>query len=169
MKHIIVAYDENRVMGNKDGLPWGNEMPADMRRFRALTLGKGAVNAIIMGRTTYDSIGRPLPGRQNIVMSRQEDLAIEGCTVVHSLDEAYEAASPAEEIFVIGGAQVFEEALPTVERLHITEIEASLEGDVFFPEISGQDWELLEEESHTADEKNKYDYRFLTYGRRQDA
>lgn len=165
MRHIIVAHDRKRAIGNKNGLPW-EMMPADLRHFRRLTLGKGAMNAIIMGRTTYDSIGRPLPGRQNIVMSRQQGLTIEGCTVVNSLDEAYEAARPAEEIFVIGGEQVFYQALPTVDRLHVTEIDATLEGDAYFPDISQDDWELLDEEAHSADEKNKYDYRFLTYGRR---
>ncbi len=168
MRHIVVAYDQNRAIGNKNGLPW-EMMPADLRHFRELTLGKGVMNAIVMGRTTYDSIGRPLPGRQNIVMTRQDDVTIEGCTVVHSLEEAYEAAEPAEEVFVIGGEQVFRQAISTVDRLHVTEIEASLEGDTYFPEVNPEEWELLGEEAHTADEKNKYDYRFLTYGRRQDA
>lgn len=172
MRHIVVAHDRNRAIGNKNGLPW-EMMPADLRHFRQLTLGKaavgGAMNAIVMGRTTYDSIGRPLPGRQNIILSRQKDLEIEGCTVVGSLDEAYDAAGSAEEVFVIGGEQVFRQALPTVDRLHVTEIEATLEGDTYFPEISPEEWELLGEEAHDADEKNKYDYRFLIYGRRQDA
>ena len=167
MRHIVVAYDKNRAIGNKNGLPW-EMMPADLRHFRELTLGKGAVNAIIMGRSTYDSIGRPLPGRQNIVMSRQEGLVIEGCVVAHSLEEAYEAASSAGEIFVIGGEQIFRQALSTVNRLHVTEIDAALEGDTYFPDVNPEEWILLEDEPHAADEKNKYDYRFLTYARRQD-
>lgn len=172
MKHIVVAYDQNRAIGNKNGLPW-EMMPADMRHFRELTLGKTAVgsamNAIIMGRTTYDSIGHPLPKRQNIVMSRQEDLKIDGCTVVRSLEEAYDTAQSAEDIFVIGGEQVFREALPTVDLLHVTKIDASLEGDTYFPEINMEEWALLDEEAHVADEKNRYDYRFLTYGRRKES
>ena len=161
MRHIVVAHSKDRVIGNDKALPWAGDLPADMRHFRELTLG----HAVIMGRTTYDSIGRPLPQRHNIVLSRQADLSIDGCTVVHSLDEAYEVAQGNEEVFVIGGEKVYRLALPTVDRLHVTEIDTSLSGDSHFIEVNPEEWSETNREEYFADEKNRFNYRFITYDR----
>lgn len=170
-RSIVVAYGRDRVIGFNNTLPWAGEMPADMQRFRSLTLGlgksatSGVLNAVIMGRSTYESIGKALPGRQNIVLTRQIGAAINGCDTAHSLDEAYTLAEAAQEVFVIGGGNVFAEALPHVDRLYVTEIDASFEGDAFFPEINPDEWQVTQREVHQSDANNNYPYEFLTYER----
>ena len=161
MRHIVVAYDKNRVIGSEGALPWAGELPADMRHFRALTLG----HAVIMGRTTYDSIGSPLPQRHNVVMSKQKDLKINGCSVVHSLDEAYQVAQSDHDVYVIGGEKIYRLALSSVDRLHVTEIDTSVEGDAHFVDIDPEEWAVISQEEYAADEKNKFNYRFITYDR----
>jgi len=154
---LIVAVAENGVIG-KTGtmLPW--RLPADLKRFKEVTTG----HPIIMGRKTYETVGRPLPGRQNIIITRNPDYKAEGCEVVSSLPEALEAAKNSEEVFVIGGGQLFEQALPLANKLYLTLVHASPEGDVFFS-YDPADWQEISKESHEADEKNQYSYSFITF------
>lgn len=126
---LIVAMARNRVIGRDNKLPW--HIPADLRRFRDLTLG----HTIVMGRKTYEGIGTPLPGRQTIIVTRQEGYAPPGCVVVHSLEEALAAAGSADEVFICGGGELYAEALPLAERIYLTMVELDVEGDTLFPEI----------------------------------
>lgn len=162
MKSILVAYDKNLGIGAKNDLLWQRDLPADLRRFKELTTN----NAIIMGRKTYESIGRPLPNRQNIVISRSPD-TIEGATVVDSLHAAYEAVEPGKETFVIGGGQIYSLAIDTVDRIYATEVDALFdEADIFFPLIDDDVWEETNRAHHDSDERNLYNYDFVTFDRR---
>jgi dihydrofolate reductase len=159
---LIVAVSENNVIGKDDALPWS--LPDDLKYFRQKTEGK----PVIMGRKCYESIGRPLPNRRNIVVSRKEDLKIEGCEVVGSLEEAVEIAKgDAEEIFVIGGAQIYELALPLAGRLYLTRVHAEIDGDVFFPEVDENEWKEVSREEHDADQEHQDAFTFLVYERRR--
>jgi dihydrofolate reductase len=161
MKHIIVAYDAERGIGRDNELLWGaGEMKSDMARFRQLTTGQ----TVIMGRKTLESIGRALPQRENIVVTRQAGVDIPGVRVAHSLDEAYDMAR-AEQTYVIGGADIYRQALADVERVYATEVATSLPADTKFPSLSRSEWELLAEDSYPSDDNNKYDYTFKTYER----
>ena len=157
MISIIVAMAQNRVIGRGGNLPW--HISADLKRFKELTMG----HAIIMGRKTYESIGRPLPGRRSIVISRQKDYAQAGVEVVGSLADALERSSEDEETFVIGGSSIYLLALPLTRRIYVTEIDAHVEGDVCFPNIDFGKWQLVEESERQNDEKSSLDYRFLIY------
>ncbi len=156
---IIVAVAENGVIGADNGLPW--RLPDDLKRFKALSLGK----PVVMGRRTFDSIGRPLPGRTNIVVSRQAGLAIEGAIVARSLDDALVAAGAASEIVVIGGAEIFRQALPRTDTIHLTRVHARVAGDVFFPELDPAKWREAAVEHHAADERHLYPFSFVTLQR----
>ncbi|MCO4291435.1 dihydrofolate reductase [Solitalea sp. MAHUQ-68] len=156
---IIVAKAENNVIGNNNTLIW--HLPADLKYFKNLTTG----NTIIMGRKTYDSIGKPLPNRRNIVISRNTDLKIAGCEVVNSLDEALKMSGNEEHVFIIGGAEIYKQALNKVDTLYITEVKSTFEGDAFLDEISPEIWHEVSREDHLADEKNKVNYSFVTYKR----
>ncbi|HXH72555.1 MAG TPA: type 3 dihydrofolate reductase [Mariprofundaceae bacterium] len=155
MLSLIWAMDDNRLIGRENRLPW--HLPADLQWFKRNTLGK----PILMGRKTFESIGRPLPGRANIVLSRQQGLAIDGCTVVTSLDEAKQMVPGAEEIMVIGGAEIYAALLPRADRLYVTEIHAAFEGDAWFPAFERSSWRETFREAHAADEKNPYAYDFV--------
>ena len=153
---LIVATADNDVIGcSGTMLPW--HQAADLQRFRQLTKG----HAIIMGRTTYETISRPLPDRQNIIVTRDQDYQAEGCTVVHSIKEALEVAAGNEEIFIIGGAKIFEQTLPLADKIYLTRIHASPEGDAFFRYNPGEWTEAETPESHPADAKNDHPYSFL--------
>jgi dihydrofolate reductase len=156
---IIVAYTPDRVIGKNNELLW--HLPADMRFFKQTTTG----NIVVMGRKTYDSIGRPLPNRTNIVISRNDSLMLEGVHVVASLNAALALAQSLntgdQTTFIIGGAQVYQLALPLATHLIITEVAATLEGDAFFPEIIAEEWVETDREAHQADEKNAYNYSFV--------
>lgn len=158
---IIVAFANNRVIGLNNQLPWN--LPSDLKHFKEITMGK----PVIMGRKTYESIGRPLPGRKNIVLTRIKHFDIAGCTVVHSLEEALIVAEDGEEVFVIGGETVYREALPLADKMVITHIHADFEGDAFFPEWDLAQWQEVSREDHEPDEKNKYPYSFVVYQRLQ--
>ena len=160
---IIVAMARNRVIGKNNRLPW--HLPADLKHFKETTMG----HPIIMGRKTYESIGRPLPGRTNIVVTRNPEFRAEGCTVVHSLEEALRAAEEAEEVFVIGGATLYREALPIANRIYLTLVEADIEGDTLFPEIDSDSWEEVHCETHPSDERNPYAYSFIELKRKAKA
>jgi dihydrofolate reductase len=159
---LVVAMDESRAIGQQNRLPW--RLSDDLRRFKALTTG----HHIIMGRKTHESIGRPLPGRVNLVITRQADYRAEGCTVVHSLPTALQLAAQAgeTEAFVIGGAQLFHLALPLADRLYLTRVHTIIPGaDVFFPPFDLSDWRLLAAELHPADERNEFSFTFQTLER----
>lgn len=159
---LIAALAENRVIGRDNQLPW--RVPADLQHFKALTMGK----PIIMGRKTWESIGRPLPGRDNIVVTRDTGYQAEGCKVVHSVAQALQVAAGAEEAMIIGGANLYEQTLDAADRLYLTQIRAEVEGDARFPDIDMQAWREVKRESHPADECNEYAYDFVVLERRQD-
>ncbi len=158
---LIAAVAANGVIGQDNAMPW--HLPADLAHFKRVTLGK----PVIMGRRTCESIGRPLPGRRNIVVSRQPGLAIEGCEVVDSLEAALERAREGgpEEIMIIGGAQLYEQALPLADRLYLTLVDAAPEGDARFPEWSSRDWKVVARDFMLPDEKNPWSLTFLTLDR----
>ena len=155
----IVAVSENGVIGRKNELPW--KLSADLRRFKQLTTG----HAIIMGRKTFDSIGRPLPNRTSIVMTRDLGYESPGVVVVHSFDQAVAACQDQQEAFVIGGEAVFREALPQARRLYLTRVHKNVEGDAYFPEAEFAGWKLLQQERHSEDDKNDYPFTFCVYER----
>jgi dihydrofolate reductase len=159
MKNIIVAYDKNHIIGGGNSLLWQGDMNADIIRFRDITTG----NVVIMGRKTYDSIGKPLPNRQNIVISRKLQ-NIPGVQVAHNLQDAYRLSKPGLEIYVIGGGQIFAQSLRSVDKILVTEIGADFIGDVYFPILSNS-WHEESRENHIADEKNKYDYSYVTFSK----
>ncbi len=155
MLSIIAALSHNRVIGKDNQLPW--RLPADLKHFKAVTLGK----PVIMGRKTFESIGKPLPGRANIVVTRDPKFRADGIAVAHSLDAALAQANAAPEIMLIGGAQLYAEALPRVQRLYLTLIYADFDGDAQFPEYDPADWQETAREDHAPDENNHYRYTFL--------
>ena len=151
---MIAAMANGRVIGQDNQMPW--HLPADFAWFKQCTLGK----PIIMGRKTYDSIGRPLPGRPNIVISRDSELMIEGVSTVTSIDEALALAADYEEVMVIGGGSIYAACLPRANRLYITEIKADIIGDTHFPDW-GSDWRETHRQPYAADDKNQYDMEFV--------
>ena len=155
---LIVAMASNRVIGRDNALPW--TLPSDLARFKSVTMGC----PIVMGRRTYDSIGRPLPGRRNIVLSRDPDLALPGCEVMASLDEALSIDVP--RLFVIGGAQIYAQALPLATELFVTQVRAEVEGDTWFPEVDWNEFALIDYAAHASDERNDHDYAFFNFKRR---
>lgn len=155
----IVAYDHNRTIGNHGEIPWQGKMRADARYFRDMTLG----HPVIMGRGTYEAMGRLLPNRPNIIVTSHE-LTVDGAIVVKSLPEAYqEAAKLDETIFVIGGGQIYEAAMSDIDTIYATEIDARTDGDAHFPAIDTSKWRETSREHHMADEQNIYDYNFVIY------
>jgi dihydrofolate reductase len=156
---LIVALSTNRVIGRDGGLPW--YLPADLRHFKKTTMG----HHLIIGRRTWEEVGKPLPGRDMVVVTRSRDFAPEGVRVVRSVEQALEVAVEDDEPFIGGGAQIYRIALARnlVERLYLTRVHAEIEGDTFFPEFDLDDWELVSEEHHEADEKNRYPFSFLVY------
>lgn len=156
---IIVAMARNRVIGRDGDLPW--HLSADLKRFRKLTTG----HAILMGRKTYDSIGRPLPERRSIVITRNAGYHPEGVKIASSVESALSLVRDDAEAFIIGGATIYEQALPLADRLYVTLVEAEVDGDTSFPEIDAAQWQLVSEEAHKADLKNDWPYRFLIYDR----
>lgn len=167
MISLVVAVSENGVIGRGGELPW--HLPADLKYFSELTKG----HVVVMGRRTYESIikklGTPLPERQNIVLTTKKDFIAVGGTVVSSWEELEKAVHPSgpEEVFVIGGSQVFKEALPKAECLYKTTVHARVEGDAFFPTINPSEWRLLKEVHRPADEKNQYAMTFAVYERKR--
>ncbi|MGC9402252.1 type 3 dihydrofolate reductase [Vibrio genomosp. F10 str. 9ZC157] len=155
---MIAAMADDRVIGKDNQMPW--HLPADFAWFKRCTLGK----PVIMGRKTYDSIGRPLPGRQNIVISRDESLSIEGVLTVTSIDEALKQAGDVDEVMIIGGGAIYSACLPMATKLYVTFIDAKIEGDTQFPSW-GSDFEEGYVEHYTADEKNAYDMKFTVLER----
>ncbi|MCR9063549.1 MAG: dihydrofolate reductase [Cytophagales bacterium] len=159
---LIIAIAQNNVIGKDNSLIW--RLSEDLKNFKKLTSG----HSIIMGRKTYDSIGRPLPKRNNIVITRNETLKIKGCEVVNSLEQAFELASRlegSEEIFVIGGANIYEQAMRYVDKVYLTKVYAEPKGDAFFDLAQFDEWEVLEKQSFGKSEVNEFDFDVLTLGR----
>ena len=154
---------ENGVIGRDGDLPW--RMSDDLRRFKRLTMG----HHIVMGRKTFESIGRTLPGRTSVVISRSARYGEPSVRVARSLDEALTIATGDREVFITGGARIYALAMPLIERVYLTRIHAELEGDTFFPEVDWTRWRLVAEDHHRADVKNSFDYSFLTYDRKPSA
>ena len=162
MLTLIWAMTENGVIGRDHDLPW--DLPDDMKHFMLTTKG----HAVIMGRKTYETVGKPLPGRTNIVITRSLDYVREGAVVVHDLDAAIEHAQKtrgAEEVFVTGGSEIYRLALPRADRLNVTVIHTSLEGDTHFPAVDWSEWELRSERYHDLDERHAYALSFRVYER----
>jgi dihydrofolate reductase len=155
MISIIAAMDENHLIGSNNNLPW--YLPADLQRVKQLTTG----HAIILGRKNYESIGRPLPNRKNIVITTNPDYDAPGCVVVNSIDAAIEAAGD-DDIYIFGGARIYEQMFDLAERMYLTLIHATFEGDTWFPEYNVDAWEVTERQDFSANEKNRYDYSFIT-------
>ena len=158
---IVVAMDERNAIGNAGGLPW--RLPEDLKRFKALTLGK----PVVMGRRTWESIGKPLPGRHNFVVTRQPGLVLEGATVVGSLEQALAAAGDVPEVCVIGGAEIYRAALPVTDVLHLTRVHGTFDADTFFPPIDPGEWLEVAREERTADGRHASDYSFVELQRRR--
>jgi dihydrofolate reductase len=156
---FIFAMDQKRAIGKDNQLPW--HLPADLNFFKTVTTG----HSILMGRKTYDSIGKPLPRRRNVIITQNAEFTAEGCDVIHSVDEVLEQYRD-EELFVIGGAEVFHLFLPHVNRMYITQIEHIFEADIFFPEIDWTHWQLVSSKQGIQDEKNPYVYYFQIYERK---
>jgi dihydrofolate reductase len=156
---ILVAFDENRLIGKNNALIW--HLPADLQRFKALTTG----HVIIMGRKTYESIGKPLPNRTTIVITRQSDYKPAGIIVSNSLEEAILKAKSIsrEDVYIVGGAEIYQLSLALADQILVTQLHDIFDGDAFFPEISMDTWEIVERERGVTDEKNKFQYSFLTY------
>ncbi len=156
---IIAAIGSRNELGKNNDLIW--HLPADLKRFKKVTSG----NYIIMGRNTYESIGRPLPNRTTVIITRNRSYVQEGCLVVHSIEEALELSKQQDQVFIIGGAKIYEQCLEKdlVDRLDITEVHEQFEADVFFPEIDMNTWEVISREDHEADDKNEFDYSFISY------
>lgn len=152
----IVAVSANNVIGHNNQIPW--YLPADLKYFKKTTQG----HHIIMGRKSFESIGRPLPNRTNIVITRAPYYVASGCLVVHSIEEALEVAANngEEEVFIIGGGEIYRQSWPYLDRIYLTSVETDVEGQVFFPEINADEWEEISAEPHLADEKNPFDYTF---------
>lgn len=162
MLKILVAFDENRVIGKNNTLIW--HLPADLKRFKTLTTGQ----VIIMGRKTFESIGKPLPNRTSIVISRQADLQIDGAIIAHSVEEALLKAKSLtrEDIYIVGGAEIYALSLPVADQILATQLHDIFDGDAYFPEISDDTWEVTEKERGVTDEKNAYQYSYITYSRK---
>lgn len=158
---LIVAVSSNGVIGRDGGLPW--RLPADLRHFKSTTMG----HHLIVGRRTWDELGKPLPGREMVVVTRSRHFSPEGVKVAHSIEEALEVAVGDGEPFIGGGAYIYRLALSRklVDRLYITRVHAEVEGDTFFPDVDFDDWELISEEHREADEKNDYACTFEVYER----
>ncbi len=158
MLNIIVAVAENGVIGGDNQLLW--HISEDLKNFKKITSG----NPVVMGRKTYESLGRPLPNRQNVVITRS-DIEIEGCRVVHSLNEALALFTPADKVFIIGGAEIYAQALPLADRLHITRVHKAYEGDTSFPEWDKSEWQIVDQQHFERGEKYEFPYTFEEYMR----
>ncbi len=155
---LVVAASTNNVIGRNGELPW--RISDDLKHFKAVTMG----HPIVMGRRTFESIGRPLPGRTNIVLTTQRDYAADGCKVVHSPAAALRAAETADEIMVIGGGEVYALFLPMAARVHLTRVDATIEGDAYFPELLPNEWQLIEDDARPRGE-NDFAFSFQVFER----
>lgn len=161
MVTIIAAVGRNRALGKNNDLIW--HLPADLRRFKSLTRG----HHVIMGRKTYESLGKPLPNRTNIVVSRNEDYEASGCVIVSSLEEALQEAKSDPNPYILGGAEIYKQALPLCDLMDLTLVHEDFEADAFFPDFDESEWEMIGREDFKRDEENSYDYSFVQYKKRK--
>ncbi len=157
---LIAAMAENRLIGRDAALPW--HLPNDMRRFKELTTG----HAVIMGRKTYDTLSGPLPNRRNVVITRNHSYQAPGVEVFHTIGGALHTATDPEEVFIAGGAEIYSLALPSADRIYLTVVHATLDGDTYFPTFTAKEWRLVEDIRYRSDEKHFYPYSFRLYERR---
>ncbi|WP_121661757.1 DfrD/DfrG/DfrK family trimethoprim-resistant dihydrofolate reductase [Metabacillus litoralis] len=156
---LIVAMDQNRVIGYKNDIPW--RIPRDWEYVKNVTKG----HSIILGRKNFESIGRALPHRRNIILTRDKDFSFEGCEIVHSIEEVFELCKQEKELFIFGGEQIYKLFLPYVEKMYITKIHHSFEGDTFFPEVNEKEWKEVSVEKGIKDDQNPYTYYYHVYER----
>lgn len=156
MINIIVATSKNRVIGNNNSLIW--KLPADLKRFKQITTG----STVVMGRKTYESIGKPLPNRRNIIITRDTNYLVDNCEVVNSLEEALMLCN--NECFIIGGGEIYKQSIDKADRIYLTLVQEDFEGDTYFPEI-GKEWTKVFREDYEGDEKNEHKYSFIDYER----
>jgi len=156
---IIVAMAKNRTIGINNTLPW--RCPEDLKHFKALTMG----HHMIMGRKTFESIGKPLPGRTTVVLTRDRDLAIEGCLIAHTLPDAVAACAGDEAVYIVGGAEIYTQAMPLADTLYITEIQSDVTGDAWFPEFNRTEWQEVAREIRHQETPQTLEYHFVTYQR----
>lgn len=159
---IIAAIARNGVIGKNNTLPW--HLPADMAFFKKTTTG----HTIVMGRKNYEDIGRPLPNRRNIVLSRDPEFKANGCEVFNTYDEMITETSNDDEVFIIGGAGLYVTALRFAQKMLLTKIDSDIDGDIYFPEINWQDWKEISNDHHNIDEKNKYEFNIVAYERKSE-
>ncbi len=157
---LIVAMDHNGVIGAKGDLPW--HISSDLQNFKKITMGKH----IVMGRKTHESIGRPLPGRENIILTRDKDYQAGGCTVLHSLNEIIDHCKDVDEVMITGGSEIYQHTLDQVSRLYLTEVHTEIDGDTFFPDFDRSEWKEVSREDFKVDEKNEFDYSFVVLERK---
>jgi dihydrofolate reductase len=161
MLTLIAAASENNALGKDNDLVW--HLPDDFKRFKALTSG----HYIIMGRKTFESFPKPLPNRTHVIITRQNDYEVpEGCIVVNSLSKAIEVCPENEEVFIIGGGQIYKQSIEIADKIELTRVHTTVEADAFFPEIDEDIWEVIQSEYHPKDEKHKYDFTYLTFVKR---
>ena len=158
---IIVAASENNAIGKNNSLPW--KLPNDMKFFKNTTWGM----PVIMGRKTFESFSKALPGRMNVVVTTQQDWSAPGAEVVNGLSAAFEKANEANtnEIFIAGGGEIYKQALPMADKIYLTRVKATIDGDVFFPELNASEWQLVQTDNHLADEKHNFNYAFEIWER----
>ncbi|MBZ9651994.1 dihydrofolate reductase [Psychroflexus montanilacus] len=154
---MVAAAAENNALGKNNDLVW--HLPDDFKRFKAIT----SHHHIVLGRKTFESFPKLLPNRKHIVITRQTDYKREGIEVVHSLEEALQSCAGEEEVFIIGGGEIYKQAMPYADKIELTRVHASFEADAFFPEIDESKWKLVNKEVHKQDERHKYDFSYLTY------
>ena len=159
---LIAAMGRGRVIGLDNAIPW--RLPADMRRFRQMTMGK----PVLMGRKTHQSIGKPLPGRDNLILTRDPEFRADGCSIVNSIEEVIAACRDVPEVMVIGGAACYELALPLAMQMYLTYIDQMFAGDQFFPLFCEADWQIVSRDEHVQDDKNPYRYTYVDLVRRAD-
>jgi dihydrofolate reductase len=156
---LIAAVANNNVIGKDNQLIW--HLPADLKHFKRITMG----HVVVMGRKTYESMMKPLPGRVNVIITRNENYHVEGVIIATSLNAALKDMN-VEEVFIIGGGEIFKQGMALANKIYLTQIHADFEGDTFFPEINPHEWIIIQEEKHLKDEKNHYDYTYITYQRK---
>lgn len=161
IKSIIVAKGINNVIGKDNQLLW--RLSADLKRFKAITMG----HTMIMGRKTFESIGKALPGRKTIIITRNTSYKIDGCESVSSISDAYEICKNEVEVFIVGGAEIYKQTVSEIDKLYVTEVDVNIDGDAFFPETNSNDWKEISTESFKSDEKNEHNYSFINLERKK--
>ena len=158
---LVAAASDNNVIGKNNTLPW--RLPADMKFFKNLTMG----HTVIMGRKTFESMGKPLPGRKNVVITRNKEFKAEGCSIVSSIEDALNRCASENEVFIIGGAEIYRQSIKMADKIYLTRVHGYFDGDAFFPDIPADGWDETAHTDFAADEKNSYPYSFLIFFNRK--